>query len=349
MPAIFALFLSAPLLGTPFQTTEVAKFQDVVWGIAVLPDQRLVVNLRGGRMMLTSNAAPPVEVTGLPPIFRSGQGGLLDVVADPNFANNSLIYFTYSVSRADRRSTTAIARAKLRDTALTDLQVLAEADAWSDNTVHYGSRIAFAEDRHLFWSVGDRNERHKAQDPQSHFGKVLRQKLDGPNTPTVFARGTRNIQGMVYDAAKRRLLTVEHGPRGGDEINLIAEGKNYGWPVVTFGREYWGPRIGDGTTKEGMEGPLKQWTPSIAPGGMLLYTADMFPEWKSHLFVTALSGQYVARLKWTGTDLGGETKMLADLGERFRAITQDRDGSILIGTDSGKLLRLHRKPAPSKK
>ena len=329
------------------------------WSLAFLPDGRMLVTERPGRLRyVTATGGLSAPIEGLPSVRAVGQGGLLDVALDPDFAANSMIYFSYAEPGAGDLSGTAVARARLDGGSLKDLQVIFRQVPKVDSQYHYGSRLVFARDGTLFVTMGDRlNQRPLVQDLGTDIGKIVRIRPDGsvpPDNPFVgkagarpeiWSVGHRNVQGATLHPDTGRLWTHEHGPRGGDEINLPQAGKNYGWPVITYGREYEGPAIGEGTTKDGMEQPLHFWVPSIAPSGMTFYTGAAFPMWNGQLLVGALAGALVARLAF-GADGRVKVEERIPIGERVRDVRQGPDGALYLLTDedAGRILRL----APAK-
>ena len=326
----------------------------IPWGMAFLSSTQLLLTERGGRLrLLDIETATTRELTGLPPIAVSGQGGFLDVAVGPDYAESGWLYFTYSKS-LDSGITTALARARLAGDRLADWQDLLVADAAGGTGRHFGSRIAFDDQGHLFFGIGDRGEREPAQDRSNHIGSILRLNLDGSvpdDNPFVgdagardeiWSFGHRNPQGLAFDRETGRLWEIEHGPRGGDEINLILKGRNYGWPVVSHGKEYWGPlAVGEATSKPGMEDPRKVYIPSIAPGSLLVYRGAAFPEWRGDLFAGALKLQHLNRISLSESARAiAEQRLLEDLDERIRALAESPEGWIYLSTDSGRLLRL---------
>ncbi|MDW7771894.1 MAG: PQQ-dependent sugar dehydrogenase [Desulfobulbaceae bacterium] len=266
------------------------------------------------------------------------------------------LYFTYSKDR-DGLGATTLARARLDTDRLTDWQDLLVTQSTTGTSRHFGSRIAFDNNGHLFFTVGDRGDRPNGQDLSTHAGSVLRVNLDGPvpadnpfvqrenALPEIWSYGHRNAQGIVYDREHDRLWIIEHGPRGGDEINLVLPGRNYGWPVISHGKEYWGPvRVGEGTEKEGMEQPVKVYTPSIAPGSLLLYSGKAFPAWQGNLLAGALVLRHLNRIVIDPDGrAAGEERLLESLDERIRALVESPEGWLYLSTDSGRILRI--KPA----
>lgn len=343
----------------PVQVTTVTAGLDHPWSLAFLPDGRMLVTERPGRLRyVTPEGRVSAPIVGVPAVKAVEQGGLLDVALDPDFAANSTIYLSYSEPGRGALSGTAVARARLDGPGLAELKVIFRQSPKVDSGHHYGSRLVFAADGTLFVTLGDRvNQRDLVQDLGTHIGKIVRITREGaapPDNPFVgrdgalpeiWSIGHRNVQGATLHPVTGRLWTHEHGPRGGDEINLPEAGRNYGWPVITYGREYHGPAIGEGTAKPGMEQPLHFWVPSIAPSGMSFYTGNAFPEWKGHLFVGALAAGVVARLAF---DADGSVKLeeRIPIGDRIRDVRQGPDGALYLLTDedTGRLLRL----APAK-
>ncbi len=268
----------------------------------------------------------------------------------PEFSKNNFIYFTYSEPIGEDESTTALGMARLNGTELTEVRKLFSAHGPNDNDIHYGSRIELLEN-HLFFTIGDRNERPNVQKLSYHNGKVIRLRLDGTipaDNPFVadksaraeiWALGIRSPQGLTLHPETKELWESEMGPRGGDEINLLKAGKNYGWPDVTFGREYHGPSIGP-SSKPGTEQPLTYWVPSISPSAIAFYTGSKFPGWKNNLFIATLSGGHVRRVVWQGEKVVGQEELLKDLGLRWRSIRMGKDGELYLGTDEGQFGRL---------
>jgi glucose/arabinose dehydrogenase len=327
------------------------------WSLAFLPDGRMLVTERPGRMRLVTHEgqlSPPLK--GVPEVWASGQGGLLDVALDRSFAENSDIYFCYA-QRAGNGGRTAVARAKLNSTAgrLDDVKVIFGQDGPLSSGNHYGCRIAQGKDGNLFVSLGEHfSSRDEAQNLANHLGKLIRIAPDGtapPDNPFVgrdgakpeiWSYGHRNAQGLAFNPASGQLWETEHGPRGGDEVNIISPGKNYGWPVIGFGIDYNGAKIHDSTSKPGLEQPVKYWVPSIAPSGMAFYTGALFPTWRGSLFTGALAGQILVRLSLDGNKVTGEERLLRDLNERIRDVRQGPDGALYLLTDSpaGRILRV---------
>jgi glucose/arabinose dehydrogenase len=333
---------------------QIASGLGVPWGMAFLSPTRLLITERSGRLRLLDLENYSMQnLGGVAAVVAEGQGGLLDVAIGPPGGGEGWIYFTYSKA-AGSEATTALARARLDGDRLVDWQDLLVCDAATGTRRHFGSRIAFDDDGHLFFGIGDRGVRENAQNTANHAGSIIRLGLDGsvpadnPFTgdagvrDEIWSFGHRNPQGLLFDSRTQRLWEIEHGPRGGDEINLILKGRNYGWPVVSHGKEYWGPlAVGEATSKPGMEDPRKVYIPSIAPGSLLLYRGEAFPEWRGNLFAGALKLQHLNRVSLSADGQAiAEERLLEDLGERIRALAESPEGWIYFSTDSGRILRL---------
>ena len=328
------------------------------WGLAFLPDRRMLVTERPGRMRIVTpqgQLSPPLK--GVPQVWASGQGGLLDVITDRGFAQNNTIYFCYA-ERSGNGGRTAVARGRLVDgttPGLEDVRVIFRQDGPLSSGNHYGCRIAQAGDDNLFVTLGEHfSSRDEAQNLGNHLGKLIRIAPDGSvpkdnpfvgrdgARPEIWSYGHRNAQSLAINPANNEVWEIEHGPRGGDEVNIIGRGKNYGWPVIGFGIDYSGAKIHETTAKDGMEQPIKYWVPSIAPSGMAFYTGDLFPAWRGSLFTGALAGQMLVRLSLKGNAVTGEERLLQNLNERIRDVRQGPDGALYLLTDSsaGRILRV---------
>lgn len=331
------------------------------WAVEVLPDGAYLVTERPGRMRIIRDGKVSAPIAGLPDIYARGQGGLLDVALDPDFASNRTIYFTASIA-AKGGSGTAVFRASLSpdETRLTELKRIFLMNKMSRSSIQYGSRIAIARDGSLFVSLGDRGQADRAQDFRDDAGSIVHINADGsiPSDnpfkdgrkalPELWSKGHRNPQGITFDASDGRLYTAEHGARGGDEINSPEAGKNYGWSEISYGRNYSGTKIGVGTAKEGLEQPLFYWDPSIAPGAIAVYRGKMFPEWDGDFLVAALKFQLLSRLDRNGSGkVTEEERMFEDDFGRLRDVVVAPDGALLITTDEedGALLRVSRAAA----
>ncbi|MEZ5822646.1 MAG: PQQ-dependent sugar dehydrogenase [Xanthobacteraceae bacterium] len=327
------------------------------WGLAFLPDGKLLVTERPGRMRIVSaegQLSPPLK--NLPEVWASGQGGLLDVITDRSFAQSRTIFFCYA-ERTSGGGRTAVARAKLNDGGgrLDEVKVIFRQEGPLSSGNHYGCRIAQAADGNLFVTLGDHySHRDEAQNLANHLGKVIRIAGDGSAPsgnpfigrdgakPEIWSLGHRNEQGLAINPANGELWEIEHGPRGGDEVNVIAKGRNYGWPVIGFGIDYSGAKIHEATRKDDMEQPAKYWVPSIAPSGATFYTGKLFPKWNGSLFVGALAGRMLVRLTVDGHAVTGEERLLQNLHERIRDVRQGPDGALWLLTDNsaGRILRV---------
>ncbi|MGD9096059.1 MAG: PQQ-dependent sugar dehydrogenase [Chromatiales bacterium] len=334
-----------------FVLEQVIDGLGVPWGMTFLSDDQLLITERGGKInLLDTRSKRLTPLRGAPAVYAKGQAGMLDVAVPPDFTPGDWIYFTFVRDR-NNQGVTVLARAKLQGNTLVEWQDLLETKSASGTGRHFGSRIVFDEQGYVYFGVGDRGERPNSQNLGNHAGTVMRLYRDGriPEDnpfigrddvlPEIWSYGHRNPQGMAYDYANKRLWLIEHGPRGGDEINLVLRGRNYGWPVISYGKEYWGPKaVGEGTHRKGMEQPVKQYTPSIAPGSLLLYSGKAFPAWKGNLFAGALKLRHLNRVTLNEKgDPVGEERLLTDLNERIRALAESPQGWLWFSTDSGKV------------
>lgn len=354
-----------------WHTEVIVDGLDHPWSIAWLPDGSALVTERGGRLRLIRNGRlDPTPISGLPPILVHGQGGLLDVSLHPDFADNRLVYLSFATGSPDANRT-ALARGRLEGHSLRDTQVIFRNADTKSGGQHFGSRILWLPDGSLLMSIGDggnpptafdgENIRNQAQNPGTHFGAVLRLRDDGrphPDNPLasrpgarpeVWTIGHRNIQGMTRDPATGRIWANEHGSRGGDELNVIEGGNNYGWPEVTYSNEYWGPRVSDETSRPGITDPKLVWTPSKAPSGLVFHNGERYPGWQGNLFSGALKFGQVRRIVLDGTRVVAEEKL--SIGRRVRDLRQGPDGYLYLLTDEsdGALLRIlpqDDKPSP---
>jgi glucose/arabinose dehydrogenase len=368
MRALRSLFIAACLLqafsasaADALKVVTVAQGLVNPWSLAFLPDGRMLVTEKPGRMRIVeADGKLGAPLSGLPAISVGGQCGLLDVALDPKFADNGLVYFSYAepASGGESGNSTAVARARLSGQALTDVRTIFRQQPKYASSAHCGGRLVFARDGRLFVTLGDRFARKDdAQTLDTHHGKIVRIETDGQvpkdnpfvgragALPETWSLGHRNVQGAALHPASGELWTHEHGPQGGDEINIAEAGRNYGWPLLTYGRNYGtGTRIGDEGPKPGYEKPLKVWVPSIAPSGMAFLTSDRYPGWKGNLFVGALRAEVLVRLTIDGRKVTGEERLLADLKERIRDVRQGPDGWLYLVTDhsNGRVLRIER-------
>jgi len=340
----------------PVQVETVARGLERPWALAFLPDGRLLVTERSGRLrVVDQNGRVSAPLAGVPEVQASGQGGLLDVALDPRFAENRLVYLSYAEPGEGGVSGTAVARGRLGEGRLEDVRVIYRQEPKVSGGNHYGSRLVFGRDGTLFVTQGDRFEyRPQVQDLSSDIGKIVRINPDGSSPkdnpfvgrsgarPEIWSYGHRNVQAAALHPETGQLWTVEHGARGGDELNHPEAGKNYGWPVITYGVDYSGELIGEGTTKPGMEQPVYYWDPVIAPSGMTFYTGNAFPDWKGSAFVGSLKPGALVRLTLENGRVAAEERYLGDLKERIRDVQQGPDGLLYLVTDSpdGRVLRV---------
>jgi glucose/arabinose dehydrogenase len=348
---------SAVVGAADMRWTTVASGLDHPWSLAFLPDGRMLVTERRGAMrIVTPQGEIGAPLEGLPPVLARAQGGLLDVALDPGFADNHRVYWSYAEPGPERSSGTAVARGRLEGTRLVDVQVVFRQRPKVVGVAHYGGRLAFGRDGRLFVTLGDRLfHREQAQKLDSHLGKVVRIEADGrvptdnpfvrtPGAlPEIWSLGHRNVQGAALHPATGVLWTHEHGPEGGDEVNVTEAGRNYGWPVISYGVDYGtGKKIGEGTAKAGMEQPLARWVPSIAPSGMAFVAGERYPGWNGSLLVGALRGQALVRLTLDGTRVVAEDRMPAGAYGRIRDVRVAPDGAVYLLTDmsDGRIVRL---------
>ena len=358
-----ALVLSLPLCAAQtvktaehtFRIVKIVEGLEHPWSLAFLPDGRMLITERPGRLrVMQEGKLLPQPVSGLPQVAAVGQGGLLDVAAHPRFGENGFIYLSY-VARGDGGVGTEVARARLSGDRLEDVKVIFRQLPKSGGGRHFGSRLVFDRQGYLYITLGDRGEMGRAQKSDDHAGSVIRLHDDGrvpadnpfagkPGwRPEKYTLGNRNMQGAALHPQTGRLWTHEHGPQGGDEVNVMRAGANYGWPVITYGVNYGlGTRIGEGSHKPGMEQPLHYWVPSIAPSGMAFYTGDKFPRWRGDLFIGALRDELLVRLKLDGEKVVQEERLLKGALGRIRDVRSGPDGFLYLLNDEprGVLARL---------
>jgi len=337
-----------------FTLEKVKDGLGVPWGMAFLSAEKLIITERKGKIsLLDIPSGTLTRLQDVPAVYAEGQGGMLDVAVPYDFKSGGWIYFTFAREQKGK-GVTVLARARLQGSSLGDWQDLLVTKSATDTGHHFGSRIAFDDEGHVFFTVGDRGVRPNGQDLSNHAATVIRLMRDGrvpQDNPWVNKRGVlaeiwsyghRNPQGISYDFVNKRLWVIEHGPRGGDEINRVLPGRNYGWPVISYGKEYWGPvAVGESTHKKGMEQPVKQYTPSIAPGSLMLYSGKAFPAWKGNLFAGALKLKHLNRVVLDKQARAvNEQRLLGDLNERIRAVVESPQGWIYLSTDSGSIFRI---------
>lgn len=345
---------------TPYKVEKIAENLDPPFAIVPMPDGRLMITIKSGYMEIhDANGKLYKKITGLPDVVYRGQGGLLDVAFDPNFASNKTIYWSYS-EKYEQGSLTAVAKGTLNEAAgkVENVSVIFRATPATDSPIQYGSRFVFDKDGNLFVSIGEKfipQARVQAQQLDSYLGKIIRITTDGKPAPgnpflnkagakpEIFSYGHRNPDGLELNPATGELWESEFGPRGGDEINIIHPGKNYGWPVITYGIDYSGKKEGEGIQqKAGMEQPVYYWDPVISPCGICFYNGAAIPEWKNNLFVSALSGQHLDRLIIKNNKIVGEERLLTDINQRIRDVTYLNNMLYAI-TDSGDIYRISKK------
>ncbi|MEP5763894.1 MAG: PQQ-dependent sugar dehydrogenase [Halieaceae bacterium] len=349
------LLLAIPLHAADYKLDTIAEGFEYPWSITFLPGGELLVTQRGGQLLrVSADGSQRKQLNGVPATYVAGQGGFFDVVLHPDFADNNMVYLSFAHG-TPAANATRIVRGTLAEDGLENVEVILTVEPFKDTPQHYGGRFAFLPDGTLLLTTGDGFEyREKAQDPSVQFGKTLRVNDDGSvpadnpfagagdASAKVWTYGHRNPQGIVVDQDTGAVYLHEHGPRGGDELNLLQPGSNYGWPAITYGLDYSGAYVSPFTEHAGMEQPLWHWVPSIAPAGMTWYDGDAFPQWRGDLFVTALVDKEVRRLDLEDGKIVSETPLFSEIGERLRDIRTAPDGSLYILTDSeaGKIVRV---------
>lgn len=343
---------------TAIQTKILANGLKRPWGMTVLPDGRLLITEKAGVMkIVTTSGIVSEPITGLPEVNPAGQGGLLGLTIDPDFTKNRMVYWSFSEKSA-AGNLTAIAKGTLSadEKRIENATVIYRADPANPSTAHYGGRILVDKTGNLLITTGERSSmetRPQAQFLTSGNGKVIRITKDGKPAPgnpflnnsearpEIYTYGHRNVQNLAFHPVTGDIWTAEFGPRGGDELNLIKPGKNYGWPTITYGIEYSGVKVGEGIQqKEGLEQPVYYWDPVISPSGMSFYSSNTIPEWKNNLFIGSLSGMHVLRLVIKNNKVVGEERLLGDEKQRFRSVIEGKDGALYAITDEGRLYRI---------
>ena len=347
----FLILLISSFESFAYKPVKVMDRKGIIWGFDFLSDTEILYNRRRGKTYYYNFETKETKKLDSPKAKTTGQGGLLDLKIHK--ANGkTYVYFTYSVEENDVNST-ALARGIYKDKSISDIKQLfkTKTDGWGGR--HFGSRILIYDD-FIYMTMGERGERDAAQKLKFHNGKILRLNMDGTAAkgnpfdkekgalPEIWTYGHRNPQGIALDPVSKKIYSCEMGPRGGDELNLIEAGANYGWPVITYGKEYWGPSIGD-EKKKGMEQPVVYWVPSISPSGMTFYTGDKIPEWKNNLFLGNLSGQHLRRLVLEKGKIIKQEVLFEKLEERFRQVRTGPDGYLYFSTDSGKIFKVMKK------
>jgi len=343
---------------TAVKVERVAQGLAHPWGLQFLPDGQMLITERPGRLRVVGRdgaLSPPIA--GVPKVHAAGQGGLLDVALAPDFATSREVFLSFADPRDGSANGTSVARGRLELTgsggALRDVRVIFRQQPSFASNMHFGSRMVFASDGTFYLTVGDRStQKQEAQRPGNHIGKVMRLNRDGSPfadnpklpgwDPAVWSIGHRNVQSAARHPESGELWVIDHGARGGDEVNIVRRGLNYGWPIITYGRDYSGAAIGEGTEKAGMVQPVYYWDPSIAPSGAAFYTGELFPVWKGNLLVGGLAARQLSRLVLEGEKVVAEERLLVDLGARIRDVRMGPDGAVYVLTDhaDGQVLRL---------
>lgn len=333
-----------------YRVVTVVEGLEHPWSVAFLPGGDLLVTERPGRLRIVRNGQlDPTAISGVPDVWARGQGGLMDVVLHPDFEQNRWVYLTYSKPGPAQTATTAVVRGRFDGSVLTDVEEIFEADAYGTGRVHFGSRLAFDDRGHVFVSIGDRGQEQQAQNTANHQGTIVRLHDDGriPDDnpfvgrsdvlPEIWAVGIRSPQGLAFRPGTDELWESEHGPRGGDELNRIRAGANYGWPVISWGIDYDGTPVGQGLREApGMEQPVHYWVPSIATSGLSFYDGTEFPGWRGSAFVGGLAGTHLARLGLDGDEVVEREILLSEMGQRIRDVRQGPDGLLYVLVDSGR-------------
>lgn len=347
---------------TPYEGKVLTEGLESPWGITSLPDGRLLVTEKAGNLrIVTQDGKLSEPITGLPTVHAKGQGGLLGITLDPKFKSNRMVYWVFA-EQTDEGSLTAVAKGKLsaNESKIEGATVIYRATPYYKGNLHYGGRILFDAKGNLLVSTGERSDlvtRPQALSLESGLGKVIRITTEGKPVkgnpfigkgsarPELYSYGHRNVQGLAIHPVTGDLWENEFGPRGGDEVNRVEAGKNYGWPTITYGIEYKGSKVGDAIQqKAGLEQPVYYWDPSVSPSGMTFYTGSQIPEWKNNLFISTLSGMHIARLVLDKNNkVVGEERLLEDETQRFRDVTQGQDGALYAVTDQGRLYRIGKK------
>lgn len=346
---------------TPYEVVVLTSDLKYPWGIAVMPDGRFLITQKTGTMrIVTAEGKPGNSITGLPSVNSRGQGGLLGLTLDPSFAKNKMVYWVFS-ENTNNGTLTSVAKGRLSDDEqrIENATVIYRATPAHNSTLHYGGRILFDKTGHLIVSTGERSDietRPQAQSLNSALGKIIRIDTNGQPAqgnpfagqsnarPEIYSYGHRNVQGLAWHPETGDLWENEFGPRGGDEVNLIRAGKNYGWPTITYGLEYSGKKIGKAITRqEGLEQPVYYWDPVVSPSGMTFYNGDNMPEWKNNLFIAALNRPHIIRLVIKNNKVTGEERLLDQEQQRFRDIAIGKNGALYAVTDAGRMYRIAKK------
>jgi glucose/arabinose dehydrogenase len=342
-------FATGPAAAAPYQVETLTSGLDRPWSVAELSDGHLLITEKGGRLLILDSAGGLTPVLGMPPIFDANQGGLLEVVLHPQFDSNDMIYVSYA-GGDDKGNRTTVARGFLRENRVEDLEAILEVSPNKEGSFHYGGKMVFLPDGTLIVSVGEGfSYREQAQSLSWELGKLLRVNADGSapvdnpfpaEAPRVYSYGHRNPQGLIFDAGSQRILMHEHGPKGGDELNVIEAGKNYGWPAITYGVDYSGAVISPFTEADGMEQPMTYWVPSIGPSGLAIYRGDDFPDWEGDLLLGSLINGEIRRLQLDGNTVIDDSPVFPEVTGRVRDVRVLKDGSIVALTDEGNVFHI---------
>lgn len=352
---IIGFLLISVSFAQDFKYTKVVEGLSIPWGMAFLDENKIIITGKYGEISLVDMKKNSLQsLKNTPNIFQKGQGGLLDVQLSPHFKTDGWIYFTYSKEQ-NGQGVTVLARVKLQEDRFYDWEELIVTKSATDSGAHFGSRITF-DDKYLYFGVGDRGHRPNGQDIQTHAGTIMRLHLDGSvpkdnpfvgrnGLDEIYSYGHRNPQGLVYDKNRDILFSSEHGPRGGDEINIIQKGKNYGWATVSHGKEYWNfSDVGEAKSKEGMEDPIKVYIPSIAPSSLMVYSGKIFKQWKGDLFLGALAMTHLNHIVLDeNLEVKKENRYFENLNQRIRQVVESPDGYIYFSTDSGNIYKISPK------
>ena len=338
-----------------FKTEEILSNLDIPWGMTFLDKNTMIINEKDGDIfqldIITKKIMP---ILNRPKVYNHGQGGLLDIQISPNYKNDNWIYFTY-VKNLNGLGVTVLARSKFKNNYFYSWEELLVTKSTSNTNVHFGSRITFDEQNHIYFSIGDRGYRPNGQDLNTHSGSIVRLNLDGSipkdnpfvgknGLDEIFTYGHRNPQGLFYDKKSKTLYSNEHGPRGGDEINIIEKGKNYGWPIISYGKEYYSEKaVGIGTHQHNIQQPIKVYIPSIAPSSLIVYSGKVFKQWAGNILNGALVLRHINKIELDKNNIVlNENRLLKNFNERIRNIIESPDGLIYLSTDSGRILRINK-------
>ncbi len=347
------IIASAKSNGHSIKLERLAKINGIPWALTFVNDDEIIITNRDGKLHKLNLSNKKVEdLDGAPKVWSRGQGGLLDITTSPDFSKDNTLYFTYS-KPVDNGAATTLAKANYQNGKISNFKDIIVTKSFTTKRHHFGSRITFDNEGHIYFGVGDRGNRDNGQDLSTHAATILRINKDGsvPKTnpfigqknalPEIWSYGHRNPQGLVYDKQRKILFEIEHGPRGGDEINIIEPGKNYGWARVSHGKEYWGPiSVGEATSMKGMIDGIKVYIPSIAPCGLEVYSGKVFKNWKGNLFTGALAKKHLNRIEVKNKKAVKEERLFENLGYRFRSVKEGPDGYLYVTTDNGLILRV---------